>query len=360
MRALEELLQAFERRADGRNDASGAPLVGIFGDGLPEALIHAAGATPVEVKAPPLADATTGPQRPEVTEIAEPFLDDFAARFLHRLADGAFDHMAMVVFARDDVAALTAYQYATEMRRLGMLPATGPRLHLWSLLHSEGAAAERFNRTELDRLESALQQVTGQGIDTDALARAQQQEARRLAALARLASHPQAFALRNAGRWLEAGHHANLLDSLPAPEPATGRRIGLVGTACDLPVLHQLAQELGHVAADLTPYGDIWPGNHAGPEGVGALIDSVATHPLHLRANPASKFDTALADGLEGCDLVLAAVDRNDDGFGWDLPALSALCKARGTPLVMLGFRPFRPDAAWLEAARNKIAEVLS
>lgn len=359
MTALEEMLQAFERRADGMR-AEGAPMVGLFGDGLPEALIHAAGARPVEVKAPPLADATAGPLRPEVSEIAEPFLDDFSARFLHRLAAGAFDHMALLVFARDDVAAQAAYQYATEMRRLGMLPSTGPCLHLWSLLHTEGAAAQRFNRTELDRLETALHKVTGQGIDAQALADAQAREARRMTSMARLAGHAQAFMLRNAGRWLDAAHHADLLDSLPTPAVAGGRRIGIVGTACDLPVLQELAQELGHVAADLTPYGDLWPGNHAGPALAGDLIDQVATHPLHLRANPASKFDQALAEGLRDCDLVLAAVDRNDDGFGWDLPALTALCEARGTPLVMLGFRPFRPDTAWRDAARKKIAEVLS
>lgn len=358
MSAMEELMRIFCARAD-QVTAEGAPRVGLFGDGLPEALIRAAGARPVEVKAPPLSDADEGPQVAAVSRIAERFLDDFAARFLHRFAAGAFDHYAMIVFARDDVAGLTAYQYATELRRLGHVPATGPRLHLWNLLHGQSPAIARFNATEAARLDEALTQTLGQAPDPAALAAALAAETARAEALAPLADHPHLFALRNAGRWMEPEAHRDLLARIaPVPAAPAGPRIGLIGTACDLPLLRDLAQEFGRVTADLTPYGDLWPAHHLGAPD--SLLREVAEVPLHIRANPPRRYGDALRARLAECDLVIASPDRNDDSFGWDLPPLARDLTARGTRLARLPLRPFRPDAAWLDSARRRIEEALA
>lgn len=368
MDAFSALQRAFEARADG-TAPGGAARVGLFGDGCAEAFIRAAGARPVDVKAPPLSDAASGPDIPAVREIAEPFLDDFAARFLHRFAAGAFDNFAMIVFARDDVAALTAYQYAAEMRRLGMVAQTGPALHLWNLTHAISAPAARFNEAELARLDQALRAAVGQGIDPDALRAAQRAEAARATALARHEAHPEAFTLRNAGRYLSPGDHAALLAEIAAPEtppetpPETApepRRVGLVGTACDTPDLARLAGRFGTLAADLTGYGDLWPGIHAGQGGARDHVAALAGDPLHIRANPPARFNAARDARLAGCDLVIAAVDRNDDSFGWDIPALAAATRARGAVFVDLGFRPFRPDAAWIDTAAGKIREAMA
>ena len=105
------LLRAFEERADGVQ-ADGKPLVGVFGEGVPLPLVAALGGLVVDVKAPPLGDAVDGPEVDCVSAVAEPFLDSFTARFLHRFAAGCFDRFATLIFARDDVAGLAAYQYA--------------------------------------------------------------------------------------------------------------------------------------------------------------------------------------------------------------------------------------------------------
>lgn len=358
MPAMEELMRVFRDRAD-HVTPSGAPLVGTFGDGLPEALIRAAGARAVEVKAPPLADAASGPQVAAVTRVAEGFLDDFTARFLHRFAAGAFDSYAMIVFARDDVAGLTAYQYATELRRLGHVPPTGPRLHLWNLLHGQSEAIARFNATEAERLDAALAEATGTTLSPDTLTEALSREEARAQALTRLKGHPDLFTLRNAGRWLEAEAHAALLDTVETvEEPQTALRIGLIGTACDLPLLHDLARHFGRVTADLTPYGDPWPGQHLGQ--AETLLRDVAEVPLHIRANPPRRYGEALRAGLASCDLVIASPDRNDDSFGWDLPTLARDLAGQGPRFSRLPLRPFRPDAAWIDTAHSRIEEALA
>lgn len=358
--AAECLEQAFTSRyADGEGARDGRPLVGLFGDGLPEALIVAAGGAPTEVKAPPPGgDAAAVPDN--VAAVIEKFVDPFTARFLQRFASGWYRGMAAIVFARDDVAALTAYQYATELRRQGMVDASGPRLFLWNLVHDQGDAAHRFNMVQAQRLLADLMALLGGVGDLSAALRS---EVARRDAIGRMVSAGvagrNALVWRNAGRWLSAERHASLLgaaltDAQPTP---SGPRIGLVGTAAIDPGFHAMLDTIGPVVADLQPYGDLWPTCHAGGPDLDGLMRSAAGFPLHLRTAPPARFSKALLDDLEGCDIVVSQVDSSDDGFGWEVPALRDALAARGVPLVDLGFRPFDADADWLEAAHQKISD---
>ncbi len=351
-----ELERAFAERLDGL-DAGDAPVVGLFGAGLPATLVRSAGAMVVDVKAPPLADATDGPRVTAVDSVAEPFLDDFTARFLHRLAAGAFDALSLIVFARGDVAALAAYQYATEMRRLGMIEATGPRFHLWNMVHSDSAAAAAYNRTELARLDAVLDALVSTDRD---FAAAQASEARRAAALARVPAGPDGFVWRNAGRWMTPEAHADLLSQLPETAPPASLRIALVGTACDIPVLHRICTCHGNVVADLQPYGHGWERAGKDAPDAAALLAAIAADPLHVRANPPARYSRALREAVAGCDVIVASVDRNDDSFGWDIPMLAAHAAKTGRVFVNLGFRPFRPGADWIAAAETTLAEALA
>ena len=347
---------AFETR--GARAAGAAPLVGLFGDGCPEALVAASGARPVEAKAPPKGAADL-PRAPEVEAILERFVDPYAAAFLHRLAAGWYDGHAAVVFAQGDGAALTAYQYATELRRQGRVPPGGPRLLLWTLVRARTEAAGRFNAIQAERLVAELTALTGTSFG--GLAAAQAAEDRRRAALARMeAARPsarQALVWRNAGRWLAPDAHAALLDAATASAAAPdGPKLGLVGTATIDPGFHAMLDRCGHLVADLQPYGEVWPRCHAGGPDLAGLARAVAADPLHLRAAPPAAYRRALLDGLEGCEVVVAQVDPTDDGFGWEVPALRAALGERGVPLVDLGFRPPAPDAAWLDAAAARIA----
>lgn len=349
------LQAAFETRADGVS-AGGMALVGIFGAGLPEALITARGGRPVDVKAPPLTDAANGPSVATVDRIVEGFMDPFAARFLHRFAAGAFDRFSLIFFARDDAAGLTAYQYAQELRRQRRVGRTGPRLYLWNMIHTVSAAATAFNLTELARLETCLSEVLGTEADDAALETAIAQEARRAAALAALPpGGAEAFVARVAGRWLTPEAHLALLGELDSPE--AGPRIALVGTACDIPVMHSLCEGLGTVVADLQEYGRASPA--PGATDAAGLMRAAASDPLHIRAMPPGRYSDALRAGIAKADLVIATVDANDDGFGWEIPGLRAATEARGTRFLDLGFRPFRPDDTWYVAARRRIEEAL-
>ena len=356
MDALSESIRAFHERADGVS-GEGQPLVGFFGCDIPTAVISACGGQPVEVKAPPLSDAAEGPRVAQVAQLVEPFVNDFATRFLHRFAAGAFDRYALIIFARDDSAALLAYQYALEMRRQGIVRRDGPGLHLWNLAHTDSAAADRFNRAELDTLLKRLGAL-GLAFDAQRFDAALHQERRQRAALRAIATRADHFVLRMAGYWMAPKAHLDLITSLTAPE-GEGPRIGLAGTACDIPVLHEIARAFGAVTADLQPYGDTGDASDA-PTDAATLIRQIARNPLHIRSNPADRYGAALLSALETCDLVITSVDQNDNSFGWEIPRLKEQLTAKGVRFLNLGFRPFRPDETWRTETTRKIEEALA
>lgn len=350
------LARAFSERADGVRDTS-VPLVGLFGEGVPLPLIAAMGGQGVDVKAPPLTDPEDGPMVEQVSRATEDFMDSFATRFLHRFAAGVFDRFAALVFARDDVAGLAAYQYAHELRRQGIVSARGPRLHLWNLLHTDSAPAMRFNQTELDRLIAMLSDVLGADLGPGRLAAALAAEQDRVEALAALPPGGEtSFVARNAGRWMTPEDHVARLE--PHTPEGSGRRIALVGTACDIPVLHTLCAEFGTIIADLQDYGRIVPQPRTSEPL--DMLRRIADDPLCLRAAPPARFTRALRDGTRDADLVITTVNRNDDALGWELPGLRMEVESRGGRFVDLGFLPFRPDAAWVDGARARLAEVVS
>ena len=134
---------------------------------------------------------------------------------------------------------------------------SGPRLFLWNLLHTKSAATAAFNAAELARLSAHLSAVLEKTLDDGLLHDAVEAEARRAEVLQALPSGGvDAFAARNAGRWMTPEEHCELLDSLPQ---SSGPRIVLVGTSCDIPVLHEVCCKHGQVTADLQDYGRVQP-----------------------------------------------------------------------------------------------------
>ncbi len=359
MDAKHELQRAFRERADGIA-TSGAPLVGLFGDGIPAPLLHAAGGFCADIKAPPLADATDGPKIDLVDEIAESFLDEFTTRFLHRFAAGAFDHFAIIIFARDDVAGLAAYQYASELRRQNMVSRKGPVLHLWNLAHTDKDAARTYNLTELTRLIGVLAEQ-GLVVDDNELKAALSVEKERRKAVDQIACNgANRFVYRAAGRWLSPNAHLAALSALPAEKPVSAEtRIGLVGTACDDISLREICSEIGTLQADLMPFGDVWGYDISTATDAETLIHAIATDPLNIRANPAGNFGAALQSRLENCDLVVSAVDHNDDSFGWEVPRIRDQAHAKGARFIDLGFVPFRPSNAWISQTKQRVLESL-
>lgn len=351
-----ELAKIFAERADGVT-LSTVPLVGIFGEGVPKPIIAAVGGLAVDVKAPPLADAIDGVTVKSVSTILEDFMDTFAARFLHRLAAGAFDHFAVIIFARDDVAALAAYQYARELRRQGRISDTSPKLYLWNLLHTNSVPAQRFNLSEFEKLVSALSEFLEHKPSEEDLVLAFTEDAERIKKLTKLpAGGTDAFIERNAGRWLAPADHIALLSDIKTN--AASVTISLVGTACDIPVLHEICDGFGTVVNDLQEYGrgDLAP-ESSDPT---SILHTLTSDALHIRTVPPGRYTQELFDKTASSDLVISSVDSNDDAFGWEVPGLRNNIDARGGKFLNLGFRPFRPDNDWREHAQNKIAEVLA
>lgn len=371
-----QLLNVFHERADGVR-LSDMQLVGYFGEGIPEPLISAAGGCAIDVKAPPLQDAVEGPLVSAVSAVVENFMDSFAARFLHRYAAGAFDDYAMIIFARDDVAALAAYQYVRELKRQGRVGAGGPQLHLWNMLHTHSEPAHAFNLCEFDKLTTVLCETLGTAPKDLDLETAFEDEKRRTDIVAQLpAGGADAFIARNVGRWLTPSDHVALLQNLPTfakeipNKNRSGHSIALVGTACDIPILHEICEEYGTIIADIQDYGqeygaantqtDDLQSNGNAVNTADEMMRSLATAPLHIRAVPPVRFSNALAGEVANADLVISCVDNNDDAFGWEVPTLRKKTKARGGQFIDLGFRPFRPDNNWRDEARNKIERVFA
>lgn len=336
MTSTDRLEQAFAVRALPRG------AIGLFGDDVPPALLADHGLRGVCVRYAPLPVA---PQ-PQVQAIAERFLDPRAAEFLHRLAGGDFDGLAGIVFCRDDTAALTAYQYATELRRQGLLAETAPPFFLWNLLHTDSAPVRAFNAVQLCRLRDWLAGFSGEPL-AHPPATATLWDAQRAARI----TGRDAMVWRNAGRWMAPHDHAAALATVPLTPPRPGRRIALLGGACDLPAWYDAIETAGTITCDLTLLG--------GEVIRGPGIDDIAADPLHPRSVPAGRHRPAMVQAIvaAGCDLAVAQLDETDDTFGWDLPSLRHDLGARGIPLISLGFRPIRPDATTCARAADHLRQ---
>lgn len=344
--------------------------IGVFGNGLPEALITAAGAAVQHVHIAP--DTNHAARVSTIAPVLEPFLDAHVRHFLHRLFDGQFNHLRAIIFCRDDAAALFAYQYALEIRRMGLHPADGPDLLIWNLVHKSTASAATFNRVQLDRL---WQWLSGNGFqmpDAASIKAAFEAEALRAQALSRMQNlcmtaqldGTSALRWRNAGRILPAVEHAALLDDaiqyVERTQSRHGLRIGLVGSMLPCPRTYAMIEQFGTILCDLQPLGTIWPLPFSDAPDPYAMLANAAADPFCPRTDPPARFVDAMVKRLVDarCDIVVAQVSQNDDSFGWDMPALRARLKAEGIDLIDLGFRDDYPNAAWLADASQRMKAV--
>lgn len=366
-KAAAELADIFDRKQPRSTDM---PRVGIFGNGVPLTAIVAAGCQPVDVKSPPAGRLDC--KSPAVAEICEPFVDDFAQVFLHRLFAGDFDDFALIVLPHSDAAAHMAYMYATELLRQKRA-AIRPNLHLFNLAHGKTDGTEAFNKRQMEKLIDALIASGGHAPQNDDWTTATRNEHRRFEALQKLSdlqsgrapivSGTSCFIWRNAGRYLDAGDHAALLesacnDALQEPSTRQGLRVGLVGTALeDASVLDAIEQH-GTMVCDLQPFGQLWPAAPADPAVSGAQssynLANDLLSPLQPRTDIARDEMVRRIMAAE-CDLVVAQYDRNDDTFGWMLPGLKRDIEARHIGFIDAGHRDLRASDNWRFGLAEKL-----
>lgn len=356
-RALDAAFDA----ADGAAAELDHPLVGIFGHGAPETLISASGSVPVHVNFGRLDGSGVG----AIDQLIEPFVDHEVRIFLNRFAAGAFTGFAGIVFVRDDAAALTAYQYATEWVRQGRAPRGTPPLFLFNLVHAASDPVRTFNDIQIEKLVSFL---TAIGLDDPeaGLAGATAQAVRRQRALGRVshsARGARAMVWRNAGRFLAPERHADLLEAAIVEDasPPAPLRLGLVGSGLASADAYAAFAGFGDIVCDLQPFGQIWPGPWECEPSRAAMRDLMAGDPFCLRISPPQRHRQAMLDAIEAarCDLVLCQLAQTDDTFGWEIPGLAKALQARDIGFVNLGFRDAVPGPAWIERARKLIGQAL-
>ena len=358
---------AFERRDLFRPD-SVAPRIGVFGNGVPEPLVAAAGATPVHLNfgRPP-----AGRSSPDgIAAVIEPFVDEEVRLFLLRLVSGEFADYRGIIFARDDAPALIAYQYATEWVRQGRAHGKVPPLFLWNLVHTSSAPVRSFNQVQAGKLFDFFAAVGLTRPSERSIGAASAHELSRRSRLDALAQHESitgsiASRWRNAGRFMPAQDHARLLSAalmeaktLTNETPAA--RLGLVGSPLASMAAYSMFERFGRLVADLQPWGQVWPGRDATPN-VEAILAATAADPFCPRATPAHTHRKALVKAIVAarCDLVICQLAQTDDTFGWEVPALQADLAEQGIGFVNLGFRDAEPDRNWLNHAASLIAAAL-
>lgn len=355
--ALDAAFAATDRAA---RDLAG-PSIGVFGNGAPETLIAAAGAIPLHV------NFGRGEGKGPMDAVIEPFVDAEVRIFLNRFASGAFDAMSGIIFVRDDAAALTAYQYATEWVRQGRVPQSVPALFLFNLVHKTTPAAARFNQIQCDKLLGFLASRGLLAPTPEGLATTVEHATRRhsmLTALDRAVPGPVASRWRNAGRFVPLARHAALLENAlaNAAPAASGRpRLGLVGSPIAAPAFFDMLDRFGDLHCDVQGFGQVWPGAWEVHHDRGAMLEALADDPFCLRISPPGRHRQALIDAIarQDCALVVCQLAQTDDTFGWEVPGLVAALSEQGIGLVNLGFRDPEPDEAWLSLAADKIAAAL-
>jgi len=339
-------------------------MVGIFGEGFPEPLLRAAGLQPVCMHLTPETDDACAGQG--VSECIEPFVDHTVRRFLHRFATGWYQGLHAIIFCRDDTAALVAYQYALEFRRLGLAP-TGPRLILWNLVHAPHA--HDFNMRQLAKL---WQSLNTSAPTESALASTWQDECTRADALAALdadigqngagISASTALIWRIAGRGgMDGRQHAELIFAArpSAPRPARAAlRFGLIGSGVTEIALYRTIEAHGAIVCDMQPMTAAWPVPLPQQPTADAFLRAAASDPACARVVPPDiHTDTVLRRLTDAqCDAVICQLHPDDDVFGWDVPQISAHLHKRAIPFINLGFIHPVLDTA----ALNTISAALS
>jgi hypothetical protein len=249
------------------------------------------------------------PADSRIAALLEPFLDPFVRSFLFGLEQRAFDAAHAILVWRQGAGALHAFRYASEFRRLNLLP-KGPPLHLWNQVTADGPAAGSFRGIQAERLQNVLdgaQRVTGPD------------PASALDTLEGWQAHAAISGADAFRRRLAARRSGTSPDLSPAA-PTTGTRLALAGAP------------LG---------GD---GLHRWLDKQGALV-------LDLQSPDAPDADTGALLRERRVETMVWQVDPHDDLHGWRKPGLQRLCTALGIRFVDLGFIPAWPETKDLPEA---------
>ncbi|MBX5468152.1 MAG: 2-hydroxyacyl-CoA dehydratase family protein [Firmicutes bacterium] len=348
----------------------GKPVVACIGLDIPEEVIDAVGALPVQVRGIPVT-----PQMATFLDVGWPEGDQelFAA-----VVSGAYGFCDLMVISRLQETYPKLYGYLTELRRHGNRTGSGiPPLFLYDRLPGNvGPAAAAFNRVVMDRLVESLQSIGRCGLSAARLSASTRQAVRidgLTLALARLRQrHPpqvsgyEALVVTGA-RWaMSRSRYVALLERfVEARREAPGRpcraRIFLIGnTSRAVEVYRAVEAAEAVVVGEVPDYGvRVWEdddlGSPAPSEDLEGVLEAITRR--YQRLGPWSSWSDLgvrvawLTRRIKESrpDGVIVIEERYREPDGWELPSLQAVLKNLGIPWRTIGleFRPAGSEPEW-------------
>ena len=340
LRRLREDPQAAARSAA----ASGERVVAYVGNDVPAALILAAGALPVRLRANTSA----------ATASADRFVESSFAPELRAIAqqwmEGALDHLHAVIFARGDDSGQRLYYYLCEMQRRGLCAGPVPLLYdvatrargasFEHTLESTRLLASQLG-TSLEALPAAFERV----VRREDLLRAIQ--ARRALASPLPGSSAWSCEYASACDWRIAFDEAARQWLESAPLPPISSRVLLAGDSPPDDQLHATVEAAGaSVVKELTE--SPVAGELSRRDPLSAIAEDFQRREspaLSMRRNARWLTDQALA---HRADAVLVWLSEHDEALPWEIARQMQSLRTAGIPALLLARQPWRVSAAVL------------
>jgi hypothetical protein len=334
--------------------AHGERVIGYVGQDIPVALLLAANALPVRLRAPTDLVPTS----------ADRFVESSFAWPHRAVADqwlkGSLDHLDAVVFSRGDDSGQRLYYYLCELQRRGLCQGPRPLLYDVAGLTRSTSFDHTLESTRLlaaqlgsaaHRLEAALQRVHRR----EQLAQAVR--ARRLlpAPLRGSAAWSYEFAAdcdwrdafdEAARPWLEQADLLHLpMRVLLAGDPPPDDQLHLAVEACGATVVLELTESSG--AAERTQHDPF-----------AAIAEEFLRREspaLAMRANPRWLVDNALD---RRADAVLLWLSEQDEALPWEIARQARALREADIPALLLARQPAHVSAASLTQVMNFLREL--
>jgi hypothetical protein len=334
---------------------AGTKVVGYIGDEIPVALILAANALPLRLRAKP----------GRATPRADQFMESAFAPALRAIAEawleGELNGLDTVVFPRSDDSSQRLYYYLCELQRRGRCG--GPRPLLYDIARISRPASIDHHRDSTRRLAEDL------GAKVESLGAALERVSRRDALMAEIRARcraesplPGALAWRlqqaSGSDWREAFDDATREWLVSSPILGKPRRIVLAGDAHADDTLHRGIESAGGtVVLELT---DALPGNASGHAPDLTSLDALADR-FQTQRNPV----LAMRDDPEWvarcardakADAVVFWLIEEDEAMPWEISRQMRALRANGMPTLLLTRQCWIAD----EAACKQVTDFIT
>jgi hypothetical protein len=342
MNAADALSSIVERLRQDPQDAArvaaraGKRVVGYVGDDVPVALILAAGAHPVRVRA--LVNAPTAGADSFVESSFAPEVRGIANQWLL----GTLDHLDAVVFARSDDSGQRLYYYLCELQRRGLCRGPRPLLYDAATLARDASfehtlASTRLLAEQLGASLPALPAAMERVREREDLMRAVR--ARRLLPAPLPGSAAWACEFAAPCDWRDAFDTATRRWLEAAPLLHLPKRVVLAGDAPPDDRLHTAIEAAGaSVVLELTASN--FPGQRTHRDALAAIAEEFQARELPALSMRRDARWLANAALDHRADSVLLWLSEQDEALPWEIPRQVQSLHAAKIPVLVLERQP--------------------